>query len=65
MIYSGSLNKKLKRANKILAKFALIIGENEIRNNVVQLKNLQNGEQLEMKFEELLKKFKSMDVSNC
>ena len=65
MIYSGSLNKKLKRANKILAKFAVIIGENEIRNNVVQLKNLQNGEQLEMKFEELLTKFKSMDVSNC
>ena len=65
MIYSGSLNKKLKRANKISAKFAVIIGENEIRNNVVQLKNLQNGEQLEMKFEELLTKFKSMDVSNC
>ena len=65
MIYSGSLNKKLKRANKILAKFAVIIGENEIRNNVVQLKNLQNGEQLEMKFEKLLMKFKSMDFSNC
>ena len=65
MIYSGSLNKKLKRANKISATFAVIVGENEIKNNVVQLKNFQNGEQVEMKFEELITMFKSMDVSNC
>ena len=65
MIYSGSLNKKLKRANKISATFAVIVGENEIKKNVVQLKNFQNGEQVEMKFEELITMFKSMDVSNC
>ena len=65
MIYSGSLNKKLKRANKISAKFAVIVGNNEIKKNVVQLKNFQNGEQVEMKFEELITMFKSMDVSNC
>ena len=65
MIYSGSLNKKLKRANKISATFAVIVGENEIKKNVVQLKNFQNGEQVEMKFEELITMFKSMDISNC
>jgi len=65
MIYSGSLNKKLKRANKISATFAVIVGENEIKKNVVQLKNFQSGEQVEMKFEELITMFKTMDVSNC
>ena len=64
MFYSGSLNKKLKRANKISASFAVIVGEDEIKKNLVQLKNFQSGEQVQMKFEELIIKVKSMDNSN-
>ena len=64
MFYSGSLNKKLKRANKISATFAVIVGEKEIKKNVVQLKNFQNGDQVEMKFEELVIKAQSMENSN-
>ena len=42
-------NKKFKKlmeyANKINAKFAIIIGEDEVANNTVSLKNMITGEQ--------------------
>ena len=38
MIYSGSLNKKLKRANKVSAKYVIIIGKNELLKQSVILK---------------------------
>ncbi len=60
MLYSGSLNKKLKRANKVSAKFAIIVGENELKNKLVMFKNLQNGEQELIKFDHLIKKLKNI-----
>ena len=60
MLYSGSLNKKLKRANKVCAKFAIIVGENELNNEVVMFKNLQNGEQELVKLDSLIKKLKNL-----
>lgn len=41
----GNLAKKLKRANKINADIAIIIGEDEINNNNFIVKNLKNGVQ--------------------
>ncbi|MAR33899.1 MAG: histidine--tRNA ligase [Porticoccaceae bacterium] len=55
MIYSGNLNKKLKRANKTSSKFAIIIGENELENDIVQLKNLHNGLQSSLKFKNVFR----------
>lgn len=45
IIYDGSLNKKLKKANKRNSPYAIIVGQNEIDKNVVQLKNLNTGVQ--------------------
>ena len=43
IFYTGSMSKKFKRANKINASFAIILGEEEIKNKVIKLKNLFSG----------------------
>ena len=44
--------KQLEKASK-LARFALILGEDEIKNNTISVKNLENSEQVSVKREEL------------
>jgi histidyl-tRNA synthetase len=46
--YSGNIGKRLKRADKIGARAALIIGSNELARQTVTLKDLQTGEQKEL-----------------
>jgi histidyl-tRNA synthetase len=46
--YSGNLGKRLRRANKIGASAAVLIGEDEIGRGVVTLRNLDTGAQAEM-----------------
>ena len=53
-----NLKKSLKYANKINAKVAIIIGENEYNNSLVTYKNLESGEQFLISLEDLLKKIK-------
>ena len=48
MGYSGNMQKRMKRADKMGASYALILGSNEIERGVVQVKNLKTGEQTEM-----------------
>ena len=48
--------QKMKYANKINVKYAILIGEDEIKENVVTLKNMETGEQEKITVEELLKK---------
>ena len=43
--YKGNAKKRFERANKVAAKFAVIIGEDELKNGTVTLKNLTTGEQ--------------------
>lgn len=50
-INERSFNAKLKYANKINSKYVCIIGENEIKNNICVLKNMQNGTQKEVKLD--------------
>lgn len=45
MTYGGGLSKRLKKANKMKAGYALILGENEIASGLVTLKNLDQGQQ--------------------
>lgn len=42
---SGNLKKRLTRANKIDAQYAVVIGDNELEAGVVALKNLDSGDQ--------------------
>ena len=43
IIYNGNLSKKFKRANKIKALYAIILGEEEISKKVIKLKDLKMG----------------------
>ena len=53
---SGNVGKKMKRADKIGAHYAIIIGETELQSGMLTLKNLGSGEQETLSEENLLKK---------
>jgi histidyl-tRNA synthetase len=46
--YSGNLSRRLQRANKIKARAAVILGENEIAKQVATVRDLDSGEQAEI-----------------
>ncbi len=49
MDYTGrSLKAQLKRADKIRARYALIVGEDEIQQGKAQLRNMDDGSQQEI-----------------
>lgn len=48
--------QKMKYANKINAKYAILIGEDEIKENVISLKDMVTGEQEKLTIEELLER---------
>ena len=57
--YEGkSLKGAMRKANDLSAKFVLIVGENELKNNSVTLKNMVSGEQKELKSKDLIKELK-------
>ena len=60
ILYTGNISKKLKRADKINAKFAIIIGEDEISQNIVNLKNLKTGFQQGIKLGDAINEIKSL-----
>lgn len=45
---SGKMGKKMQKANKAGAHYALILGENEVTNKTVTIKNFASGEQAEI-----------------
>ena len=49
------LGKKFKYANNICVKYVIVIGEDEIKNNVVALKNMDTGEQQTVSLEDAIK----------
>ena len=50
--------KKFKYADKLNVKYVIVIGEDEIKNNVVTLKNMLTGEQDTLKLEDVIIKIK-------
>lgn len=47
--YKGNMQKRMKRANKVNACAAVILGEEELKKGVVMLKDLDSGQQSEVK----------------
>ena len=47
--------KKFKYADKLNVKYVIIVGEDEVKNNVVALKNMSSGEQNTISLEECIK----------
>jgi histidyl-tRNA synthetase len=52
--YSGNMGKRMKRANKINARVAVILGETELAKNVAALRDLDSGEQREVPLDSLV-----------
>lgn len=57
MDYAGrSMKAQMKQANKAGARYALIIGEEEVKESCVQLKNMANSEQQKVSFDNIVEK---------
>ena len=54
MAYKGNVGKRMKRANKQNAVFAVLIGEDEISRGVAMVKNLDQGSQEEVSLSNLV-----------
>ena len=52
-----TLKAQLKYANKVNAENTVVIGEEEIKNNQYNLKNMDSGETEILNYDELLNKF--------
>ena len=59
IIYNGTISKKFKKADKLKCMFVVVLGENEIENKLLQLKNLKTGEQQQLSFEDAIKIIKT------
>ncbi len=51
--YGGNLSKRMKRANRIGAVAAVLIGEDELRRRVATVRDMKTGEQEEIALSEL------------
>jgi len=57
MDYAGrSMKAQMKQANKAGARFALILGEDEVKANCVQLKDMMQSEQTQVAFDNIIDK---------
>ena len=57
MDYSGrSMKAQMKQANKFKAKYAIIVGDDEVKTGTVVFKNMKNSEQEKIKIEEIVNK---------
>jgi histidyl-tRNA synthetase len=55
-----SLKNQMSRANKLGANWVLIIGEDEVKANRYQLKNMETGDQQEVRAEEILTRIQKL-----
>ena len=63
VLYAGNISKKLKRANKIKAPFAIILGEEEVKMKVLKLKNLVTGSEQHMSIDKAVKIIKEFLIN--
>lgn len=60
MDYAGrSMKAQMKQANKANARFALIIGEDEVKEACVQLKDMEKSEQQKVSFDNIVEKLRT------
>jgi histidyl-tRNA synthetase len=63
MTYGGGLGKRLKKATKMNAGYALILGEEEVSSDKVTVKNLDSGEQIQLSQTEVKSFLKEKGIS--
>lgn len=59
VLMDRSISKHMKHANSLKAKYAIIIGEDEIKTKEVSIKNMESGEQVKVSFKEIVNYFKN------
>ena len=59
-IEEQKLGKKFKTANHLNVKYVIVIGEDEVKNNVVALKNMLTGEQQTVTIKEAIEVIKDV-----
>jgi histidyl-tRNA synthetase len=57
--YRGNMKRRMQRANKLNARAAIIIGDDELAKGVAQLKDFDSGEQREVPLDKLAEALKS------
>ncbi len=65
--YSGNLSRRMRRANRVNARAAVLIGEDEVARNIVTFRDLDSGEQAEIPIvastlPELVQRLKALDA---
>ncbi|MBQ6153223.1 MAG: histidine--tRNA ligase [Ruminococcus sp.] len=65
-VVGRGLKAQMKYANKIGAKFSLVLGDNELEENKANIKNMQSGEQTEISLspDEFLDSFMGLKLTN-
>ena len=60
ILITGNMSKKFKRANKVDASYAIILGEEELSKNIIKLKNLIIGSESLITLDEAIKVIKKL-----
>ena len=58
-IEGGSMKSQMRKANKLASRFTLIIGDDEIKNKLYVLKNMDGGEQWDVAADTLAEEVQS------
>ncbi|MHA1564442.1 MAG: histidine--tRNA ligase [Alphaproteobacteria bacterium] len=53
LAHRGNLSRRMKRANKINARVAILIGEDELQRHAATVRDLDSGEQVEVSLDDL------------
>lgn len=59
-IFNGSIKSQFRRADKLSAKWTIVIGEDELKTGLYQLKNMKSGEQKAVSRDEIVKIVKTI-----
>ncbi len=59
IIYTGNFSKKFKRANKIKASYAIILGKEEINKKIFKFKDLTSGFEELLNLDQIIKKLQN------
>ena len=57
LVYANNMKKKMNIANKINAKYAIIVGEDEVKSSVLTVKNLDEGKESKVEIGEVANLF--------
>ncbi|MEG1613857.1 MAG: histidine--tRNA ligase [Oscillospiraceae bacterium] len=61
-VVGRSIKAQMKYANKIGAEFTIVLGDDELKSGVAQLKNMDDGETQEIKVDKIAEDFASISI---